>query len=395
MTKRLLIALIAALAVDGSTARGAASTTPAASAFHSMASAQELDVGYAPSQIQAAYNFSPLLSGGIDGKGQTIALIELDTFTLSDIQQFDNANGLPAPILKEYYVGGKTFALQNTGEATLDLEWAHALAPGATIQIYYVNLSGARSSTADWKSLAQTVKQAVANGAKTISMSFGACTPTPGSGYTTTESALTAVEKQGVSVFVSSGDYGPYPGPIRDCGRRVGVSYAASDPSVVTVGGTSVTLNSDDTIASETAWRLSGGGKGNPLPRPTWQVMHNLGPGKYRYAPDVAFDANPNTGVAVYEKGQWEEVGGTSLGAPAWAAIWALVREDAQQFGKTVGAAPPIVYRIGNSSAYSKAFHDITTGSNGVYQAKVGWDAVTGWGTPDVAQFAAAVLASS
>jgi kumamolisin len=71
-----------------------------------------------------------------------------------------------------------------------------------------------------------------------------------------------------------------------------------------------------------------------------------------------------------------------------------MIRQDATQAHKTLTAAPPLVYKIGNSSAYSKAFHDVTSGGNGVYQAKVGWDAVTGWGTPDVAQLAAAVLAA-
>jgi kumamolisin len=394
MIKHWLVALIALLAVLGSAAQAALEGSRPAAPVHVMASAQQLDIGYTPGQIESAYNVSPLLSKGINGTGETIALIEIDTFSMSDIQQFDSTYGLPDPTITQSYVGGKTFSLQNQGEATLDLEWAHALAPRAAIQVYYLNLSGNQSSKTDFATMAQAVKQAVSDGSKIISMSFGGCTPASGDGYKTMESELAAVEKQGVSTFVSSGDNGAYSGPVADCGAHIGVTYPASDPSVVAVGGVTVQLNADDTISSESAWRLSGGGKGEPLPRASWQVMKNLGPGEYRYAPDVAFDANPNTGVAVYEKGQWEEVGGTSLGAPAWAAIWAMIRQDATQAHKTLTAAPPLVYKIGNSSAYSKAFHDITTGGNGVYQAKAGWDPVTGWGTPDVAQFASAALAA-
>jgi kumamolisin len=171
------------------------------------------------------------------------------------------------------------------------------------------------------------------------------------------------------------------------------VTYPASDPSVVTVGGTSLSLNTDNTISAESAWSLSGGGKAKPLLRPLWQLVAQLAHAKYRWAPDVAFLADPQTGVGIFFKGTWRQAGGTSLGAPAWAAIWSLVRESAQQSGKTVGAAPPLLYQIGNSATYAQALHDITVGDNGYYQAGPGWDPVTGWGTPDVGGLATTVQA--
>jgi kumamolisin len=298
---------------------------------------------------------------------------------MSDIQQFDASAGLSDPQIQQYTVNGP-FRLGSSGETTMDLEWAHALAPGADLQVYYIN-NNVSSSRRGWSDLASAVRQAAANGASIISMSFGSCRAD--TGYTATKNALAAVMKQGVSAFVASGDDGAHPGPVKDCGTKLGVSYPASDPSVAAVGGTSLLLNDDNTIASETAWSRSGGGKGNPLLRPAWQVAASLHPGKYRYAPDVAFLGNPSTGVEVFYKGDWYRAGGTSLGAPGWSAIWALLRQDAQQQGKTVGAAPPLLYRIGNSTAAAQAFHDITTGSNGKYKAGTGWDAVTGWGTPD------------
>jgi kumamolisin len=148
-------------------------------------------------------------------------------------------------------------------------------------------------------------------------------------------------------------------------------------------------LNDDDTIAKQAAWSLSGGGKAKPLPRPSWQVMSTLGPGRYRFAPDVSFVGNQNTGVAIVYRGRWEAAGGTSLGAPAWAGIWALLEQNTKRAGKILGPAPSLLYQIGNSTSYATAFDDVTTGSNGHYRAGVGWDAVTGWGTPNVSGLAA------
>lgn len=389
---RILVRSTNGIAIAGAIVAfsGASGAAPRLTTFVTSA-VQAPGEGYTPDQIETAYNIAPLLSSSIDGSGQTIALVELDRFALSDIQQFDSANGLPDPAIKELYAGGKRFSLPREGEATMDLEWAHALAPGAAIQIYYLN--GSLADAAGWRQLGATIRQAASNGASTISLSFGACKAT--SGYTAAQAAFAAARQKGVSVFVSSGDSGALAGPARQCGTEPAVAYPASDPSVVSVGGTSLNLNADDSLASESAWHLSGGGKGKPLPRPSWQVMANLGPGRFRYAPDVGFLANPSTGAAVFYRGSWRLAGGTSLGAPSWAAIWALVRQDVQQSGKTIGAAPPLLYRIGNSAAYHSAFNDVTSGSNGRFSALPGWDAVTGWGTPNAAGLAAAVGAIS
>lgn len=386
--RRIAIVLATALALVAAPAAQAAPTLP--SALFSPFVVQQQPLGaYGPSQVEAAYDMTPLLNQGIDGTGQTIALVELDRFDPADIQQFDAANQLPDPTIQQYYVGGSPFRLENAGETTMDLEWAHALAPGATIQIYYIQNN--QSSRAGWNQVAQAVTMAANNGARMISLSFGSCTVS--TGYTTAKQAFAQVLQRGVSVFVSSGDSGAHPGPVRQCGNKLGVSYPASDPSVVAVGGTSLLLDTSNSIVREVAWQLSGGGKGTPLPRPAWQVTPTLHPGKYRYAPDVSFLGDPRTGVAIFVGGDWTQAGGTSLGAPAWAAIWSLVRESAAQANVTVGAAPAILYRIGNSSAYTQAFHDITSGTNGRYTAGPGWDAVTGWGTPIVTGLATAVQA--
>jgi kumamolisin len=392
MAYRFFSVLLASLTLLVSPLLGGVTQAQSRLPFFSLASSRQFTDPYSPAQIEAAYNFGSLTSQGIDGAGQTIALIEIDKFNAADIQQFDAKYQLPSPSIRQIYLGGKTFKLGGSGETTLDLEWAHALAPGAALQVYYIKNN--QSSTAGWKSLAQAVKLAAANGAQTISMSFGTCGAS--SGYKTTKTALAGLLKKGVSVFVSSGDTGALPGPVHDCGRHLGVGYPASDPSVTAVGGTSLVLNLDNTVNDEVAWSLSGGGKGAPLPRPSWQaVVARLAGAKYRWGPDVSFVADPRTGVAIYYKGQEGEVGGTSLGAPGWAAIWSLVRENAQKAGKTVAAASPTLYRIANSSAYSQALNDITDGDNGYYQATAGWDPVTGWGSPNASGLATAVAAVS
>jgi kumamolisin len=291
--------------------------------------------------------------------------------------------------VKQSYAGGTSFPLVQAGETTMDLEWAHAIAPRASLQVYY--LKTAKATASGWKEMAQTVDQVTKSGTRIISISLGACTL--GNGYQVVQQAFARALKAGVSVFVSSGDSGSFPGPPKQCGTQPGVAYPAGDPSVVAVGGTTLVLAEDASVRAEVAWGLSGGGKAKPMPRPAWQVMSTLGKGKYRYVPDVAFLADSRTGVGMYYQGSWQLGGGTSLGAPVWAAIWALLRQDAQRAGKTPMVAPKLLYRIGNSAEYARAFRDITAGANGRYEAGPGWDPVTGWGVPLVADLDQSVLA--
>jgi kumamolisin len=359
------------------------------SAFRNLALSQQASSAYTPSQIATAYDFAPIYKAGINGTGQTVALIELDAPSTSDLTQFDQTYSLPSPKIKQYYVGRKKFKVNAGEEATLDVEWLHALAPGASIQIYYLKTQAVNPKS--WQEMGSVLRSAAANGARIVSVSLGTCRASKG--YMATDSALASLEQKGVSVFVASGDDGSNPGPTRDCGSLPGVSYPAGDPWVVAVGGTSLQLNGDSTIALETAWKLSGGGLVAKFQRPAWQQAATLPADAYRWAPDVSFVADPSTGVRVYFRGHWHQVGGTSLGAPGWAAAWALIRASAQQAGVSVGAAPSLIYKIGNSSTYPQAFHEITEGSNGLYDAGPGWNAVTGWGTPDVANLATAVQA--
>jgi kumamolisin len=342
---------------------------------------------YTPSKIAAAYNYQSLIDAGTDGRGETVALLEIDGFDPADLTAFDKQYKLPAPRITQTYIGGHTYKLDTNGETTMDIEWLHALAPGATIQVYYMN--NHLSERKSWLTLAKALHKAKSHGSSIVSISLGACGTDALAAPTS--KAFADLERAGVSVFVSSGDDGDHAGPVRACGNQIGVAYPGSDPNVVAIGGTSLQLSADNTISAETAWDRSGGGRETALTRAPWQVASDLPHDTARWAPDVAFLADPHTGVRFLYHGVWHVVGGTSLGAPAWAAAWALIRQDARDAGTPVGAAAPLLYTIGNSDAGATAFHDVTTGTNGTYVAGPGWDPVTGWGTPDVADLASVV----
>jgi len=386
MVSRLVVAYVTLLALIAS--GGHARSRVWQGDMLRVASATEpLDSAFAPSQIATAYNFAPLYKEGIDGSGQTIALVEVDGFDATDLQAFDAAYHLPEARVSQSYVGSPGFHTERGGETTMDLEWAHALAPGAGLHVYYVdNYEKVRQG---WRSMASALRLAMREGASTVSISLNACGLGPG--YRATSRALRQLVAAGITTFVSSGDSGAHPGPATNCGKRIGVAYPTSDPCVISVGGTSLALNPDGTILREVAWSLSGGGRVKRLSRSTWQTAPSIPTDRYRWAPDVAFVGDPLTGISIYYRGSWEQAGGTSVGAPGWSAAWALIQQRARRSGVLVGAGPALLYQLANSTGYDQVFHDITRGGNKHYRASQGWDAVTGLGTPNVAALATGV----
>jgi kumamolisin len=208
---------------------------------------------------------------------------------------------------------------------------------------------------------------------------------------------------QGQSFFAASGDFGAF-----DCANSqppssgLAVDNPANDPMMTGVGGTRLLLNANFTYSSESAWstpsatppRGTGGGLSTFFIRPAWQT----GPGVansfstiYRQIPDVALDADPATGYSVCVNtcatsppGQgWVVIGGTSAGAPSWAAFIALYNQYAAGTGRPrLGFANPMLYNLASNPQTSPPFHDVTTGNNLNYPATSGWDYPTGWGTP-------------
>ncbi|WP_165072518.1 S53 family peptidase [Paludisphaera rhizosphaerae] len=284
--------------------------------------------GFTPSQIQTAYGLSdvalPTSSGGTvvgDGSGQTIAIIGAfhNPTIQSDLDVFDSEYGLPHTTVTVVNLGTSETHSTWASESAMDVQWAHALAPGASIV-----LIEAASDGADDVLKAVDVARNLP-GVSVVSMSFG-FTETAGQhafdGYFTTPAGHT-----GVTFIAASGDHGP----------QGGAMYPASSPNVLGVGGTTLTLDAAGDVLSEGLWSLSASGPGRYASRPSYQTSFQQG--ARRTTPDVVFLGDPNTGVASFytdpETGQatWRIVAGTSLGAPAWAAIVAMVNQGRALLG--------------------------------------------------------------
>jgi len=366
---------------------------------------------YSPQEMRTAYGIDGLISNGDIGTGQTIVII--DSFgsptIAADLHTFDVGYGLPdPPSLKVYApLGTRPFNVNNATmvgwafETTLDVEWAHALAPGANIAL----MTSPVAETQGVQGMPQflTLEQYALdhNIGKIISQSWATTENTlfyPGGKQVL--ASFNDFYKQAaaarVTVFGSSGDGGVangnfkgqiYPFPT--------VNFPASSPYITAVGGTSLMADTSGNYQSEVGWSGSGGGISQYWAEPNYQKanlpasVQKLLNG-YRGVPDVAYNADPNTSILVYlsflgqSQAGYYAIGGTSEGSPQWAGI---IADGNQYAGHPLGFINPAVYAIGNGSNYANDFHDVTTGNNsggGIqgYNATTGWDPVTGWGSP-------------
>lgn len=359
---------------------------------------------FGPDQIRSAYDIQRLLNRGITGAGRTIVIIDaFQSPTIqSDLAAFDAIWHLPPPPhFNIVFPNGATpfdphdvIQVGWSLEISIDVEWAHAIAPGAAIDLVL-----ARSGS-DLDLLAAT-RYAVGhrlNGSAgllgdVISQSFGEAEQCAGANVIAQQHAVfDRAGKEGITVFAASGDQGATQ-PTCDGSSLLGVravSTPASDPDVTAVGGTTLVANgASGSYQGEIGWSASGGGFSNLFRRPAYQAATH-GHGNGRGVPDVAYDAG--TGIIV----AWSAlaapghvglgvVGGTSAGTPQWAAITALADQLA---GRRLGQINSRLYHLSRGRR-GAAFHDITSGNNsfgGVagFMAGNGWDAVTGLGTPDV-----------
>lgn len=336
--------------------------------------------GYAPAQIRHAYGFDALkLPGGLaaDGSGTTIAIVDAydDPNIANDLHQFDLAYGLPDPVLTKVSQTGGTADLPapDAGwitEIALDVEWAHAIAPKAKILLVEAD----SASLADLMFAVDYARNAP--GVVTVSMSWGG---SEFAGEQVFDFYFTAPKGHAGETFVAaSGDTG------------APVSYPAVSPNVLSVGGTTLTLDATGNYQGESGWSGSGGGISTMELQPAYQQGRVPQTTKFRANPDVAYDADPRTGFSVYDSYNnpastpWRQWGGTSDAAPQWAALIAIADQARALEGKgpLIGAAQTLSLLY---SLPSGDFHDITSGtSNGTppYSAGNGYDTVTGRGTP-------------
>ena len=310
--------------------------------------------GLTPAQVTSAYGLDAIWfkssSGSSvkgDGSGQTIALIEAyhDPYLASDLRAFDQTYGLPDANLSVVNQAGSRTDSDWAAEETLDVEWAHAIAPGANLLV----VEAASQSIPDLMAAVNTARNTPGVAAVSMSWGFGE-TPNETSydSYFTTPAGHT-----GITFLAASGDNG----------ALAGASYPSSSPNVVSVGGTRLIVSGAGAYQSESAWVGSGGGYSVYEREPGYQAaVQSTG---RRSTPDVAFVADPKTGVSVYQtplRGKqpaWQTVGGTSLGTPAWAAIIAIVDQGRALAGKGALDGPtqtlPSLYGLTSSSFHAVA----------------------------------------
>lgn len=368
---------------------------------------------YTPHQLQVAYGVESLIKQGFTGKGQTVVdIVSFGSPTLQeDMDTFDRRFGLPNITLQIISpIGTRPFDPPNkdmigwAGETTLDVQLIHAIAPDAGIVVLTSPVSETEG-TVGLPEFLQLEQYAVAHHlGNIVSNSWGA------SEVTLKDTAgqqeihkwdtflQSATTQQNITFFASSGDNGATDFTDLQATKlspTPTTSFLTDDPWVTSVGGTSLIHNG--TIASEIAWNSSGGASGGgfstffstpsyqkTLPASVQSQLQNR-----RGVPDVSADADPLTGMAFYENGQWSQAGGTSASAPLWAGIMAIANQMA---GHSLGFINPSLYKLAQFSTYTQDFHDITIGNNSArekgvrlqgYTAAPGWDPVTGLGSPN------------
>jgi hypothetical protein len=325
---------------------------------------------YNPAQISHAYAFDQVtLADGStgDGTGQTIAIVDAYNAPniVQDLHVFDQQWGLPDPNLTVATPQG--LPAYNSGwalESTLDVEWAHAMAPGANIVLV-------EALTSSYGYMLPAVDYAATQtGAAVVSMSWGS-----GEFSAETSSFYDGhfAGYTNLAFVAASGDSGAPP------------IWPSVSPNVVSVGGTSLFLDGQGNIINETGWSGSGGGISRFESQPAYQNGVVTQSSTNRTSPDVAYNANPNTGVYVRFNNGWYQVGGTSAGAPQWAALLAIADQ-----GRAVVGSNPLGSQDTLNALYSlynsPDFNDITVGTstgNPHYSAGVGYDLVTGMGSPN------------
>jgi hypothetical protein len=337
--------------------------------------------GLTPADVRNAYG----LSGGATGAGQSIALFELDGYNPADIVVYRNTYGLPQMSLLNVLIDGVSGAAgADTDEVTLDIELAQALAPNLSRILVYETPNGTDANILDGYN-----RIATDNLAEQVSTSWGSPESQESRALLDGENRIfQQMAAQGQSILSATGDNGAY-----DDGVSLSVDDPASQPYVTGVGGTTLTSGTGGAFVSERTWgdvtdtTLStlgsggGGGFSAVWPVPGYQAGLQTRP-TGRSVPDVALNADPQTGYSIYSQGAWHVYGGTSTGAPLWAGFTALVNGQRAAAGQgPVGFLNPPLYQIGASAAYPGDFHDIRTGDNLYYPARTGYDNATGLGT--------------
>ncbi|RNM16720.1 S53 family peptidase [Nocardioides pocheonensis] len=426
---------------------------------------------FTPQSTRAAYNVNPLYADGFDGTGTTIAVVDSygsDTMA-HDLHVYDQAFGLPAmcgeegvtcapgmPTFSQFHFQGSPATKAQPGKGThqedksawalevaLDVETAHAMAPGANI-LLVTTPTAETLGVQGFPDMINAEQYVIDHHmADVISQSFASAEDAFGSKQSllNLRHAYISAQQAGITVLGSSGDGGSANGGKSPVGKGGStfpyptVEWPASDPLVTGVGGTYLCTDPTNTTSrvvdsadppakcqanpgqAEVGWTFSGGGFSHVFGKPGYQDPLPAGStaiGTMRGVPDIALQASAGTGALVYlslpPDGQsglicgsapcstgWYDIGGTSLACPEWAGLVAIADQIA---GHDLGLINPRLYELAsNPTSYANDFYDITVGNNTAdpnvtgYPATTGWDPVTGLGTPNAAALLPALAA--
>ncbi len=376
-------------------------------------------LSFSPQDLWTFYDETPPLNGATDGSGgDCLGIIEDSDYLDASITSFDSTFGLPNTTITRVFSDTSSPGTNNDeGEALIDIEWGHATAPGAPINVYIGNSD---SSSVVVDPLTDSIVKSIHdNACGALSFSYVFC-GSPNSFYSTTlGNEFTQAQSQGQSFFAASGDWGAAglvagsaPNTCATSSSTQNVSEASADPYVTSVGGTEFTPNynssgNDVGHVTEDAWNdgegATGGGLSMVFSKPSYQdsVTPNDG---VRDVPDVALGASseaPGYWYTLDDRGSPFTtccIGGTSISTPIWAGISKLI---AELNGGRLSSMNPIIYQLGAlDNASSSGLRDVTTGNNsfnGVtgFNAGPGYDLTTGWGSADIQTFETAYLAAS
>lgn len=351
--------------------------------------------GLSPDALLTAYNARPLTAAGFTGKGATIVFFAFDGYEQSDLDMFSDTSGLPrfTPVL----VGGQPGP--STGETVMDLQVAHAIAPDARLVV--VNARPTVEGDGGYEKVGQLFEatdRQFPGAVWSLSIGWGCDRLHGAADLAPARAAVVAAQRRGTTAFDASGDNGGLeckggadwsapPGP-----DDIGLDAVASMPEMTSVGGTTLSTDTQGRWLSERAWvdvpmsLGSTGGVSKLYARPAFQA--GVGTGRddtQRLVPDVAAVADPFTGVRIVLDGQPRIGAGTSQAAPIWAALTALMNQYLQAHGGRPlgGDLNPLLYQVASGSR-QPGFRDVSLGANAVDVSTPGYDLVTGLGSPNV-----------
>jgi kumamolisin len=349
--------------------------------------------GLTPPELLRTYDADQLAATGITGKGQTIVFFEIDGYRQSDLDYWADKAGLSrfAPVV----IGGQP--AKPSGETTMDLEVAHAIAPDAKLVVVNAFAFGGSTDYAQAGQMYQLTDRQFPGAVWSTSLGIGCDRIAKAADLAPVEFAVQVAESHGTSAFMSSGDTaglecksfnGDWSTPPEESDQ--GLNAVGSVPAMTDVGGTTLTTDSNGAWISEASWfdspmsQGTGGGVSRLFPRPAWQhTVSSAWDSTHRLTPDVAAVADPFSGVKIYVDGDWYTGGGTSQSAPIWAALTALMNQFlVQNGGHPIGNMNPLLFRVAANAA-RPGLHDVIVGGNAIYEAVPGYDLVTGLGTPN------------